>query len=866
MKIFKKVSAIVASALMVGMSMGVAAAVNYPVPFVQGGASDVGIVVGSGAAPSDGIEAGAINLNLNSYATGTSGGSTTVSGSGGDFKVLSNSARTLYYGDALNAAITGGLTNTDLPTLLAQGTFSDLAGVQYPYTQTIKLGSANTTFSTSAGDFPDPKLLLDVGTVVNSNNFVYNYTLTLSKNINVTDTTNVVGQPITILGQSYVIGAGSNYNVLYLNGAGTDTILSTVGTPTTVTIGGTAHTVALTAVTATNQATIVVDGQSKTVTQASTYSYAGGLNVYVKQITYQAYAGGVQSVELLIGSSSLKIVDGQNVKTGNSYNSIQGTSATVTGTSGAGTVSGFTIQFASNSSTGDFILPGGSWIDPVFGAIKLNFVDAVPDVASPARASVEFSSDGGTNPQFEYVTFTSARAGTAGQKKLTVVYDNNTASTGILPVLAHTTVVSGVTTNGIIHVLENESGTRNDWYVVNAQDLGTIVSYDSFDPGNGQTGTLGITDVITGQSQSITLTNTTGNYINTAAAISGGTGYRVIVQGNGTVANATLQISWNSGTTALFPRIKLASGGWIALAQETNTANATSNLLLPNGKTALDTTGTNFVAGNNNETIVNGVDWLDTNNTAGNKIWGINTSSGTVCNFNVTRGPALLIFEPKKYNDASQGDFICIPQSTTASTALSIADAQFNGTKANFITLTSDSTQKQTLDNYGTFVVEKTPTNTNGDVIANIPASQMYVDMAISAVATSVTPNSGGGAAGATIGNVVVLDSQVGSMQSHNLIVVGGSCINSVAAGLVGGAKCSADWTTATGVGSGQFLIQSFANPNTAGKVALLVAGYEAQDTINAANFLMNRGVDTTVGKKYVGTDANTASLVVASS
>ncbi|HTY44273.1 MAG TPA: hypothetical protein VMC80_03450, partial [Patescibacteria group bacterium] len=315
---------------------------------------------------------------------------------------------------------------------------------------------------------------------------------------------------------------------------------------------------------------------------------------------------------------------------------------------------------------------------------------------------------------------------------------------------------------------------------------------------------------------------------------------------------------------------KLANGGWIALAQETIVTNGT-NLLMPNGKTALDTTGTVFNSTIVNQTnVVNGVEWAYTQFGASNntRIWGINVSSNpsTICNFNVTRGPALLIFEPKKYNDASQGDFICIPQSTTASTALSIADAQFNGTKANFITLTSDSTQKQTLDNYGTFVVEKTPTNTNGDVIANIPASQMYVDMAISAVATSVTPNSGGGAAGATIGNVVVLDSQVGSMQSHNLIVVGGSCINSVAAGLVGGAKCSADWTTATGVGSGQFLIQSFANPNTAGKVALLVAGYEAQDTINAANFLMNRGVDTTVGKKYVGTDANTASLVVASS
>ena len=194
---------------------------------------------------------------------------------------------------------------------------------------------------------------------------------------------------------------------------------------------------------------------------------------------------------------------------------------------------------------------------------------------------------------------------------------------------------------------------------------------------------------------------------------------------------------------------------------------------------------------------------------------------------------------------------------------MTISDAQFNGTKVGFTTLQTDTNQKQAIDRYGTFVVEKNPTSTNGDVIVYIPASQMYVDMAISSLKTVVTPNVGGGAQGASIGNVVVLDSQVSSMQSHNLIVVGGSCINSVAATLLGGTtKCGADWTTATGVGSGQYLIQSFVNSNAAGKVALLVAGYDAQDTVNAANFLMNKGVDTTVGKKYVGTLADNAQLV----
>ncbi|MBU2504073.1 MAG: hypothetical protein KJ879_03430, partial [Nanoarchaeota archaeon] len=74
-------------------------------------------------------------------------------------------------------------------------------------------------------------------------------------------------------------------------------------------------------------------------------------------------------------------------------------------------------------------------------------------------------------------------------------------------------------------------------------------------------------------------------------------------------------------------------------------------------------------------------------------------------------------------------------------------------------------------------------------------------------------------------------------------------------------------WTSATGVGAGQFVIQSFANPNASGKVALLVAGYEREDTVNAATYLRNRPageIDTTVGKKYTGTTATAALTTVA--
>jgi hypothetical protein len=114
---------------------------------------------------------------------------------------------------------------------------------------------------------------------------------------------------------------------------------------------------------------------------------------------------------------------------------------------------------------------------------------------------------------------------------------------------------------------------------------------------------------------------------------------------------------------------------------------------------------------------------------------------------------------------------------------------------------------------------------------------------------------------GGEAGVMTVTDSEVSTVAGKNLIVVGGSAINSVAAELLGGAYREAEFTSMTGVASGEFLIESF---NRAGKTALLVAGYNAADTTKAATYLTNNDVDTTVGMKYKGTSATEASLVVA--
>jgi hypothetical protein len=165
---------------------------------------------------------------------------------------------------------------------------------------------------------------------------------------------------------------------------------------------------------------------------------------------------------------------------------------------------------------------------------------------------------------------------------------------------------------------------------------------------------------------------------------------------------------------------------------------------------------------------------------------------------------------------------------------------------------------KYYLTTYGTFV--KQTGNDDKTVTIYYPSSAANLGVYIGETSASVEAGTSGGGSVTSLGNVVVTDSEVSSVSAKNLIVVGGSCVNSVAASLLGGALCGADFTAKTNVGAGQFLIETFSYGTD--KVATLVAGYNAGDTVNAAKFLTTQDVDTTVGKKYVGTSATSASLV----
>lgn len=856
---FKKISAIASSAVMAVSSIALAAAANYPAPFVAGGVADVAIVYGTGAGVSvlDTVQAGNIQTNLQA-SLGSATTTSTTSVSGGDSVNLGTSSRKIYYGDAISVG-KASIGSVEMPSVLQDKKFIDLAGTEYSYTQTLKTGPAAITFGTSGGDLNDPTLYIDGGNNgALTSGHLYNYTLSLSKNLNVSDSTNVQGQKINILGVDYVIGASSTNTTLYLYGSG-ETITVIGGEESTVKIGETDHTVTLVTTSSATAGTLKVDGVQKSVTEGSSYAFAGNINVYVKDIIHPAYAGDIRQAELIMGSNTLLIQNGQSVKQGADQTTIKSTLGTVTA-AGNGLISGFSVAIGMPKTQTDAILAGGdSFVDPVFGGLKLQLATITPNIDSTTRGKILLNTD---NNQYAYITLTTARAGSIGEQKLTYVYDNNTASTAVQPLLAHQTISTN--NRGLIHVLEGEDALQNDWIIVNQGDAGTILSVEDISIDTATSGSVTLGDVVTGESQKITLTNSSGVYAKTNHNFFGGNGYTINVNNAGTTVNVT----WSSsGVKTLFPRIKLKDGGWISFLSETtipyNVWNGSTNILFPDGQTNIATTGTALL----NTTLsyhVNGITWGARAAIPNVTIIQNITGGGALCNFNASQGPAILYIEPKKWNDGSYGDYICVPLTTTGTTEIAIGTPVLNGTDSGFATYGSDTYKSAAIDTFGTFVTLESRTNENGVVNILNPTSQMYADVLFSAVGATVSSTDGTSTPATSLGEVLVTDSEVSSVSTKNLIIVGGSCINSAAAkvlGLTGGA-CGAAFTDKTGIGSGEFLIESVGDAYTTGKIALVVAGYDAADTVNAAKYLTTKTVDTTAGKKYKGTSATTATLV----
>ncbi len=129
------------------------------------------------------------------------------------------------------------------------------------------------------------------------------------------------------------------------------------------------------------------------------------------------------------------------------------------------------------------------------------------------------------------------------------------------------------------------------------------------------------------------------------------------------------------------------------------------------------------------------------------------------------------------------------------------------------------------------------PASDPDEMDLEFPKNQRVPQVYFTSGATTSGTSVAGDMTAVTIVDATKLDSEVASVSAQNLIAVGGPCVNTVAAELLGN---PADCTT--GFAPGKARIKLF--EQTGGKVAMLVAGYSGADTRLAGKVVAHRAGD----------------------
>ncbi|MDD5699721.1 MAG: hypothetical protein PHH00_00815 [Candidatus Nanoarchaeia archaeon] len=876
---FKKIAAIGTSLLMTGMSMGFAAAASYPAPFVSGGVANVGIIYGTGAgvSPLDGTYASDISANLALSVSG--GGAVTTSG---EVVSLDTSGDRIWLNTSLNS-VKSTFTKSDLPTVLADYTFS--GDVTSKVTSTLKLvagaaaggeNSGKVIFAKQPSSNDDPVVGVSLGTSQTSYP-LYNASATMAAiAFNSSDSE---GEEIELFGQTFTISSETDGTNIVLLKEAEKVDLALPSTPSaTVTVDGSTYTVTLVTASATVATVTITNSagvsQTKDVTEA-TSKRINGIDVAVTRASTSSLESVGESASIIVGSQKVTLTNGAIVTVGEDDDPIDGTYAYIVG--GPSACTEITIAVFRPDSTDDVILPGESFVDPVFGNFKMDFAGLNSPVTATDRDMIYVDAAGDDTMT---VKFTEAD----GNEKLFEFAHNQSGSWFL-----------GDDSNYSISVVEGQNlsyGTADTKYVVvGNEDYGHLL--ELYDVYNQSSGTGAITsdrvkfrDVMTTEVYETTFSSTEGS----GTIDVDGKRYTVTFVGTGEDANVSVKYPTSESTATelvVFPSIETKDGSKVILYQPQQIQldgigladSDVSKIWLPDGDSYTGFAVAYLGGGDDGNWTINGVPiWTGNSST-------VNATTLTVgqLKYNVTGSgtwnrtdiwlidpegtssinqPGLVILEGKDDDSLYNAVVVDLEDAGaamgTSTNPVGVNDVLFSSTKYHAsASLASDSDITEDMDWFGTLTTLDGNTASQKTVTVSIPTSQVYAQLYFAEAEATIS-----GEAGA-IGDVIYKDTEVSSASTKNLIVVGGSCINSVAATLVGGAYCGSEWTTNTGVGSGQFLIKSYDGGSLTSGIAVLVAGYEVADTLNAATYLMNEKPSVAVGDKWIGTSSVSATLQV---
>ena len=873
---FRKIASAIASTAMLGSTVALAAAANFPAPFVQNGAADVAIVYGNSL---DLVAVTDISTSLSSALAGAGGSAGALTN---DAYALFTSSTPLELNKSLNSVRTS-VTKSNLPSALGDTDFSGNVDAEAQFK--INLGSnPRAIFAKEPTTSVDPDAGLFFGT--SAANYLYNATITFDEAINFTHADSQ-GEEIILFGEKFTVAsATTNSKIVLLKSA--ETLYLTVGSANanpsqTIVVDDKTYTVELTAATDTSATVKVTDSSGKSdqkeINEAASKKILG-VEVAVNNAD-ESTATNTLSAEVVVGANRLTLQDGNEVKVGTDETAIEGTSVDMDSPAYMGNVSWITVQIFAPDGSSDFFKSGDEFVDPVFGGFRLVFDGLSVELDDTENREDITIKPSGTD--MASITFTSWQ----GETLTNFEWLNNRTSGPI-------GVFLGDSNDWRLVVREQGIVNESGYAVLGNEDDGVLIKLTSISNASTLTDKDKITvkDMTTGESVSADSTSE-----GTGTIDIGGVSYTFNYWDNKAGDNSE-HVRFNSpdssaGELVLYPTIETSKGANLAFYEPLNiTLDDIDGVGTDaTGFTFPDGDGFTDIAMSKNDTspalwfITFGSTQSSLNtSSAGASVSGAVgqltyniTSTGTANNTetylvepsggNILR-PSIVLFEEK--DESSVYNVVIVESSGggVSDAGVSISDVSF--------TWNGDADMKNTAYGAGGYEKESqdkfyvkmdqwgllsTMDQTDSDqynVVLSYPNQQVTAKIYVDAV--------GSGSGSKTLGDVKVMDDELASsgMSGKNLVVVGGSCVNTAASTLLSNAGCGASWTVATGAGSGEWIIQSFANPWASSKVATLVAGWEQGDTANAATYLRTQNPKTDVGHKLKGTTSTTATVVTA--
>ncbi len=617
---------------------------------------------------------------------------------------------------------------------------------------------------------------------------------------------------IKMLGKDYTVvlaqrpsgvAGGQNIKLTLMGGAASDTVLE--GETKTYSVSGKSYDVSLTFIDS-DECKFAVNGEATNKLKVGdTYVLADKSEVGVSEVLYQDYAGGIHSCTFFVGAEKLEMQD-DSVTTPTSTNrlrvgstDIDGANVIITGTNDNTTFTVSTIDLnitadgdyyvAANGKLSEAITASGDNNKNLFnGGIDIEYKGLTEE---PTR-DIQIKTNSVRRYQLRGLD------GDGKEIDIPVAYAVGTGNVTI-----GEEVYTGARTNDKrLLIVEGADIFKDDFFVVTggtASD-GSAKSYLLQYKG---------ADRQTKSSPKIKFKNT----------------------GSGETLEYSVS-TIDAGTTATVATIKV--GGNSFLVQ-----NATS-VQADDFRVDVDLDGGGAI-GTNLITFVDGygAQWAFAANitnydadAAGTSVGGTNVGTGNNGTTGGNSWISLTMTTPNADNYDNQ-----IP-STVIWNVTSTSDPELRGTLSGGLSLVTPEGKTNVAygyDTMGRYITYSTPSGDPQELTLASSKKQRFPQVYITSGATTSSTAAGGDLTAVSIVDATKLDNEVASVTAQNLIVVGGPCVNTVAAELLGNpATCAAGFTP------GKARVKLFEHAN--GKVAMLVAGYTGQDTRLAGKVLAHRG------------------------